>query len=71
MCREDCTIAFVIGDSVYHGVHIPTDEWLGKLAITSGFKEYYFMKTRTRNAQWVPEHRKDPVPLKEGILWVR
>ncbi|MGB9176210.1 MAG: DNA methyltransferase [Methanoregula sp.] len=71
MCKEDCTIAFVISDSAHHGVHIPTEEWMGKLAMASGFKEYHFVKTRTQNTQWIPEKEKDPVPLREGILWVR
>jgi hypothetical protein len=71
MCREECIIAFIISDSAPLGVHIPTDEWLGNLALASGFREYQFVTTRTHTKTWTPEKGKNPIPLREGILWVR
>ena len=69
VCKEDSLICFVIGDSAPYGVYVPVDEWLGKLAVNAGFKEYWFEKTRDRNVKW--KNRKHTVPLKEGRLWVR
>jgi hypothetical protein len=71
MCREECVIAFVISDSAPLGIHIPAEKWLGSLALASGFREYQFVTTRTRNTPWTPEKGKGPTPLREGILWVR
>ncbi len=61
-------IAFVVGDSAPYGVHVPCDEWLGRLAVSAGFKGYWFEKIRDRNTKW--RNRKHRIPLKEGILWV-
>ncbi|MBO5209655.1 MAG: hypothetical protein J6B68_09980 [Lachnospiraceae bacterium] len=69
VCKEDSLVCFVIGDSAPYGVYVPVDEWLGKLAVNAGFKEYWFEKTRDRNVKW--KNRKHTVPLKEGRLWVR
>lgn len=69
VCKEGSLICFVIGDSAPYGIYVPVDEWLGKLAVNAGFKEYWFEKTRDRNVKW--KNRKHTVPLKEGRLWVR
>lgn len=69
VCKENSTICFVIGDSAPYGVYVPVDKWLGELAITAGFKNYSFEKTRDRNIKW--KNRKHQVPLKEGRLWVK
>ena len=64
----NCKMCFVIGDSAPYGIYIPVDEWLGKLAISAGFKDYSFEKLRDRNTKW--KNRKHRVPLKEGRLWI-
>lgn len=69
VCKKDSLVCFVIGDSAPYGVYVPVDEWLGKIAVRAGFKEYWFEKTRDRNVKW--KNRKHTVPLKEGRLWVR
>ena len=65
---DNCQMCFVIGDSAPYGIYIPVDEWLGKLALTAGFKEYSFEKLRDRNIKW--KNRKHKIPLKEGRLWI-
>ena len=65
---DKCKMCFVIGDSAPYGIYIPVDEWLGKLAIAAGFKDYTFEKLRDRNVKW--KNRKHRVPLKEGRLWI-
>ncbi len=61
-------VCLVIGDSAPYGIHIPVEQWFGKLAIAAGFKSYSFEKTRDRNVKW--KNRKHRVPLCEGRLWV-
>ncbi|MDE5905373.1 hypothetical protein [Duncaniella sp.] len=65
---EKCKMCFVVGDSAPYGIYIPVDEWLGKLALNSGFKSFSFEKLRDRNIKW--KNRKHRVPLKEGRLWI-
>ncbi|GHV51584.1 hypothetical protein FACS1894216_06000 [Synergistales bacterium] len=69
MCKKNSDICFVVGDSAPYGIYVPVDEWLGKLAIASGFVSYRFEKTRDRNVKW--KNRKHRVPLKEGRLWIK
>ena len=66
--NDNCKMCFVVGDSAPYGVHIPVDEWLGRLAVCAGFREYSFEKLRDRNVKW--KNRKHRVPLKEGRLWI-
>lgn len=69
LCSENSEMCFVIGDSAPYGIYLKVDEWLGKLALAAGFKEYEFEKIRDRNVKW--KNRKHRVPLKEGRLWIR
>lgn len=68
-CAPGCRACFVIGDSAPYGVHVPTETWLGELALAAGFKAYSFEKVRDRNIKW--KGRKHTVPLQEGRLWVQ
>jgi len=68
LCKEGSTVCFVIGDSAPYGVYLPVDQWLGQLAISAGFKNFYFEKLRDRNTKW--KNRKHTVPLHEGRLWI-
>ena len=61
-------LVFVIGDSAPYGVHVPVNELLETLAISSGFQTTKFKKIRDRNVKW--KNRKHRVPLLEGELWV-
>lgn len=67
-CEPGCRVCFVVGDSAPYGVHVPVDDWLGRLAVASGFKGFRFERTRDRNTKW--KNRKHRVPLCEGRLWV-
>ena len=69
VCDSPSDVCFVIGDSAPYGVHVPTIDWLGQLAIAAGFQDFTFTKTRDRNTKW--KNRKHRVPLCEGELWVR
>lgn len=67
-CRSRSLMCFVIGDSAPYGIYVPVDEFMGKLAVSSGFSGYTFEKIRDRNVKW--KNRKHRVPLKEGRLWI-
>ena len=69
VCSFPSNVCFVIGDSAPYGVYVPTADWLGRLAVSSGFKSFTFTKTRERNVKW--KNRKHRVPLCEGELWVK
>jgi len=49
-------------------VYLAVDKWLGELALSAGFKSFYFEKIRDRNIKW--KNRKHRVPLHEGRLWI-
>jgi hypothetical protein len=68
IARDGSTVCFVVGDSAPYGVHVPVDEWLGKLAVDAGFESFEFEKTRDRNVKW--DNRVHKVPLHEGRLWI-
>lgn len=68
LCKPGAEVCFVIGDSAPYGVYVPVDQWLGELAVASGFTRFRFEKIRDRNVKW--KNRKHRVPLHEGRLWV-
>ena len=68
LCKEGSRVCFVIGDSAPYGVYLAVDKWLGELALSAGFKSFYFEKMRDRNIKW--KNRKHRVPLHEGRLWI-
>lgn len=69
LCKKNALLCFVIGDSAPYGVYLPVDQWLGKLALSAGFKSFTFEKIRDRNIKW--KNRKHKVPLHEGRLWIK
>lgn len=68
-CATPSEVCFVIGDSAPYGIYVPVVEWLGKLALSAGFRSWTFEKLRDRNHKW--KNRKHRVPLCEGHLWVK
>lgn len=68
VCKPGARMCWVIGDSAPYGIYCPIEEWIAKLAIAAGFKQYSFEKLRDRNIKW--KNRKHRVPLKEGLLWI-
>lgn len=68
LCTAEATVCFVVGDSAPYGVHVPVEQWLGRLALAAGFRSFKFDKIRDRNLKW--KNRKHRVPLHEGRLWV-
>jgi hypothetical protein len=57
---------WIVGDSAPYGVHVPTERFLGELAISVGFSSYAAHELRRRNIKW--RNRKHRVPLSESLL---
>ena len=69
--RPNSTFALVLGDSAPYGVYIPTDEYLGRLSIALGFKNYRVHNLRERGGKWGHNTQRHKVMLKEGILVIQ
>jgi DNA modification methylase len=59
---------FVLGDSAPYGVHIPTDEFIGKIGKGIGFKDYSTDILRTRGGKWKNNPQRHDVALRESIV---
>ena len=62
--------ALVLGDSAPYGVHVPTEQIVGKLAVAIGFSTYEIEQIRTRGGKWGHNTQRHKVPLKESILTI-
>jgi DNA modification methylase len=62
------TAVFILGDSAPYGVHIPTEELLGKIGCAHGFKRYTTQQLRTRGDKWRGNTQRHHVALRESIL---
>lgn len=50
--KPETTAVFVLGDSAPYGVHIPTDELIGKIGMGVGFSGYHLDILRERGSKW-------------------
>lgn len=66
--KSGATCALVLGDSAPYGVHIPTEEYLGRLGLAYGFRDYQVQNLRERGNKWKNNPQRHKVMLKEGIL---
>lgn len=60
----------VLGDSAPYGVHIPTDELIGRLAVCAGFKKYDVEMLRKRGDKWKNNPQRHHVKLRESLVTV-
>ena len=60
----------VLGDSAPYGVHVPTDEIIGKLSKSVGFSDAKIEVLRARGDKWAHNTQRHKVPLRESILTV-
>lgn len=66
--KPSAHFVLVLGDSAPYGVYIPTDEYLGRLAIALGFRHYKVRVLRERGGKWKHNPQRHKVILREGIL---
>lgn len=69
--KKGCTAKFILGDSAPYGVHIPTDELIGKIGVHIGFERYDIDVLRTRGDKWKDNPQRHGVALRESIVTLR
>ena len=62
---------YILGDSAPYGVHIPTDELIGKIGVNIGFTDYKIDILRTRGEKWKDNPQRHGVALRESIVTLR
>ncbi|MBI2853211.1 MAG: hypothetical protein HYX84_09010 [Chloroflexi bacterium] len=60
----------VLGDSAPYGVHVPTEEIIGRLAVAVGFEAYDVEFLRARGDKWANNTQRHKIPLRESILTI-
>lgn len=65
------TATFILGDSAPYGVHIPTDELIGKIALGVGFNHYDITVLRERGGKWRNNPQRHSVALREAIVTIK
>lgn len=59
---------FVLGDSAPYGIHIPTDDLIGKIGQGIGFSQYKIDVLRARGEKWKDNPQRHDVMLRESIV---
>jgi DNA modification methylase len=58
----------VLGDSAPYGVHIETENMIGELGLSLGFRQYDYHELRKRGDKWRNNPQRHNVKLREGIV---
>jgi len=58
----------VLGDSAPYGIHIPTDELIGKIGLGVGFSNYQIDILRKRGGKWKDNPQRHNLLLRESIV---
>jgi DNA modification methylase len=66
--KPDTKAEFVLGDSAPYGVHIPTDDLIGKIGLGVGFSDYRIDILRERGGKWKDNPQRHNVLLRESIV---
>lgn len=66
--RDGSKALYILGDSAPYGVHIPTDELIGKIGVAVGFKKYRIQVLRARGDKWKNNPQRHNVTLKESVV---
>ncbi len=59
---------YILGDSAPYGIHIPTDELIGKIGISIGFNNYKIDVLRERGGKWANNPQRHNVMLRESVV---
>ena len=58
----------VLGDSAPYGVHVPTTNIMGRIAMSIGFSDYRICKIRERGTKWKSLTYRHSQILSENVL---
>jgi DNA modification methylase len=68
LIRPDGHFCVVIGDSAPYGVHIETENLLGRLGLALGFKNFEYREFRSRGGKWKANPQRHNIKLREGMV---
>lgn len=66
--RRGGKFCLVLGDSAPYGIHVQTDNLIGKLGLGLGFNRFDYHKLRTRGGKWKDNPQRHRVTLREGVI---
>lgn len=66
--RGNSKAFYILGDSAPYGIHIPTDELIGKIGKAIGFKNYEIRVLRERGGKWKNNPQRHDVMLRESVV---
>ncbi len=66
--KNNTRAVFVLGDSAPYGIHIPTDELIGKIGMGIGFSDFKIDILRTRGEKWKDNPQRHGIALRESIV---
>lgn len=68
LLQTDGKFYVVIGDSAPYGVHIHTEDLIGRLGLALGFRTSDYKEFRARGGKWKANPQRHSVPLREGVV---
>jgi hypothetical protein len=68
--KPESPFVLALGDSAPYGVHIPTDIYVGEIALGLGFRKYTIQTLRERGEKWRRNPQRHQVALNEILLVV-
>lgn len=69
--KPEGAFVLVLGDSAPYGVPIPTDFYIGRLALGAGFESFQVELLRSRGGKWANNPQRHKMPLRETIVTIR
>jgi len=66
--KKGAKFVLILGDSAPYGVHIPTEEYLGRIGVGLGFRKFHIQKLRSRGDKWKSNSQRHHLTLKESVL---
>lgn len=68
--KKGCPFVLVLGDSAPYGIHVATDELIGRLGVAVGFSNFSIEVIRKRGEKWSGNTQRHKVPLRESIVTI-
>jgi len=66
--KKGAKYLLILGDSAPYGIHVPTERYLGEIAVGIGFGKFDVIELRNRGGKWKGNAQRHHVPLRESIL---
>lgn len=66
--KKSRNAVYVLGDSAPYGVYIPTDKFIGEIAVSVGFAEYKINVLRQRGGKWKKNPQRHGLMLRESVV---